>query len=176
MNARIVAFVACRLFAVYLLIMYGVSFVIQLVIASLAPRPEDSEGVIGQYILTAGVATALYMLLAFGLWTGASWISRTVSAPVPEKFEDKPAGDRWQAVALSAVGWLTLMLAAGQSGRLISAFIQTDGSTGLSPNVVQCLVLLTLGGGFTLFSRSVVRGLERFRAWGRKPLIAAEDQ
>lgn len=176
MNARIIAFVACRLFAVYLFIMYGANAVLQLLIIALAPH-QDNEAPIWHYAITAGAAASLYMVFAFGLWTGASLISRAISAPVPEKFEDKPAGSHWQAVVVSVIGWLSLLLALGYASHAIDTLTRPDRSYIDLPHLVlPGLVYLVLGGSLTLFPASLVRGLEGLRAWGRKPLIEAEDQ
>jgi hypothetical protein len=173
LNARIIAFVMCRLFAVYLVVAHGINAVLQFLIVMLAPHQEGLEAPVWHYAVLAGVTTVLHMLLAAVLWNGASWISRTVSAPMPEKVEDKPAGDGWQAVVVFAVGWLTVLSGVAYLVNGARALMEQGG---LFQYLMLAVIFLGIGGALIMFPGAIVSGLERFRAWGGKPLIEAEDQ
>lgn len=173
MNARIVAFVASRLFAVYLLVTYGLSMTVQAVGTFLLGQ--------GGGIAYAGasvIITSLYVLAAAGLWTGASWIARHVSKPFPEKLEADMSYEHWQSFVFLAVGLFALFMTCQVFAQLLKA-MAVDGFSydeSAASTIKGGLIYLLFALVLLLLPQTLVRGLNALRAWGNKPIIEADEE
>jgi hypothetical protein len=177
MSAHIIAFVVCRLFAVYLLVRHGLNF-IGLVVA-LAHGPRDETNNPG--IFFAGpLIYALYMMVALFLWFRADWIADRVAKPIPEPLTEDMRFERWQALLITAVGFLALFPATQlfrQSWSLghDKGYELTSG--GFEPlSLAAALVYLVVAVLFICCARKIVSGMNAFRDWASKPFIEADSE
>jgi hypothetical protein len=72
-----------------------------------------------------------------------------------------------------AVGWLTVLSGVAYLVNGARALMEQGG---LFQYLMLAVIFLGIGGALIMFPGAIVSGLERFRAWGGKPLIEAEDQ
>lgn len=176
MNARIITFIISRLFALYLLIMYVLNFAVQFATAVVLRHTIGAESM-WEYVGSTGLATSLYAFAAAILWFGASWLSRSIAKPFPEKFAGDMSFGHWQALVIVAVGWYAILMALGVFGDIfkIAGPYQSDSDT-LTPLWKESALYMAVGILLIVLPRKIVSGLNALRAWGNKPFIAREDQ
>ena len=169
MNVRTIAFVASRLLAIYLLIYHGI---VQLGMLMLGTAMFDRHDY-WVSLFSGLVSFGLYLLAAACLWYRAGWISGRLTQSLPEQIDIKVEQDGWQALVVSAIGWICLMHAVNLCEKVLSPglFIQQ-----YSEAAIDVLTLAMRGGALyaiaalmlVLFPGKIVSGLNAVRNWSKK--------
>ncbi len=173
MNARTIAFVACRLFAGYLLLTNVLGFLAQTVILTITGNLQS--------VTAFAVLTVLYAVAAVILWVGAGWIADRLPGSFSETKDTQLNISHWALFCVSGVGALFIFAGTRSIGGLLktrfsASYNQMDVS-GFFPYLVIYALLLLVAGLFMLSSaRVIVRKLSELQSWAAKPLISEDDQ
>ncbi len=177
MNARITAFIAIRLFAVYLFVMYVLNFTLVAIAAFVAGEAyPDIQGLAYAGLSFAPIFSAL---IAAVLWFGAGWISSRVADSLPEGGIEEMSFAQWKAIIISAIGVLfvlkgtdllsqTLKFFTHQASSRENAFLPLVAGSGL----VYVLVGIALITG----PRTIIDSFKALQSWLTKPAFPGEDQ
>jgi hypothetical protein len=177
MNARIVAFVASRLFAVYLFVMYVLNFTLQGVAFFVSRQTEpDLQGWTYFGISFTPIFSAL---IAAVLWFGAGWISSRVARSLPEPTAEKMGVDQWKALVVAAIGALFVLQGAGVLNQALKMLSGPDmlRNDKLLPFIAGSGVIYILAGiALIAWSHSIVSRVKALWSWFGKPAFHEEDQ
>lgn len=177
MNARIVAFVASRLFAIYLFVTYVLNFTLSAVIAFLADQASsDLQGLAYRGLSFATIFSAL---IAAVLWFGAGWISNRVVKSLPDGSLEAISIDQWKAIIIAAIGALFVL----KGTDLFSQALKSIGHQAPSPGdeflplvIGSGLVYLFVGIALIAGPRAIIGGFRAFQSWWTKPAFTEEDR
>lgn len=174
MNARIFAYVASKLFAVYLVLMMAVPMVTRFIAYVLMPA-SVMDGGKSRFLLYSAIGAGVVVLVAAVFWFGAVVLSRGVdneSAPV-----DDMNYNRWQAMVIMLVGGISALHALGAVKQLFYEII-TDSNrdpygpvyhASPQPELLIGLIIFGLLSVVLLLAPSrIVAGLNMLRGLGRK--------
>jgi hypothetical protein len=177
MNARIVAFIASRLFAVYLFVMYVLNFTLVAVGAFVAGQAyPDIQGLAYAGLSFAPIFSAL---IAGVLWFGAGWISSRVADSLPEGGVEELSFAQWKVIIIAAIGVLfvlkgtdllsqTLKLFTHQVSSRENAFLPLVAGSGL--------VYALIGIALIVGPRAIIDSFKALQSWLTKPAFPGEDQ
>jgi len=177
MNARIAAFVACRLFAVYLFVMYVLNFTLLAVGAFVASQAyPDLMSVTYSGLTFAPIFSAL---IAAVLWFGAGWISSRVSQVLPEEGAGRMDFVQWKALIIAAIGVLFVLKGTELFSQAIKLLTHQE-----SPQENSFLPFVVGSGGVYILVgialiaglRTIAGGFKALQSWLTKPAFGGEDQ
>lgn len=177
MNAHIVAFVASRLFAVYLFVMYVLNFTLQGVAFFVSRQTEPDLQ--GWTYFGMSFAPVFSALIAAVLWFGADWISSRVVSSLPEGNLETISIDHWKALVVAAIGALFTLQGAGVLNHALKmlsgpAMLRNDK---LLPFIAGSGVIYILAGiALIAWSHSIVSRVKALWSWFGKPAFHEEDQ
>ena len=110
MNARMLVFVASKLFAVYLVLTIGVPMASNLIGVVLRPTGVTDDGK-SRLLLFSAIGIGIVVIVAAVFWFCAFLMSRGVAlaAAVDPAPADEMSYDRWQAVVVMLVGGISAL-------------------------------------------------------------------
>jgi hypothetical protein len=169
MNAGSVAFIACRLLALYVIVNYGLGTVCALIadLAATAWRGAAAQTV----VLAIALGAALI------LWTRAANLANGLTRPLPPTVDSAnwTAAD-WQTMAVVCVGglfaltglhylWLLLQIRISHSDEPESALFA----------LLHVLFYIAIGVILVSAARPFVSALRQLRQWGVEPIYKDEQ-
>ncbi len=175
MNARIIAFVGCRLLALYLLLNYALVALVKLIqtIAPVAGGGSSLDFAINALIFV------IFLGAGLGIWLRAGWISDRLVGSRPEIGKPYPGVEGWQALGVALVGGLFLMAGVKYIGAWL-AMITKDSLTAaqVQPQIIMVCSGFNLAIGILLltYARNIVEGLKALRSWGNKPFVSEDEE
>ncbi len=156
MNPRGIAFVACRLFAAYLLVANVLSGAMILITGVISGNSD--------FILPQLTALILYLFISGLLWFGASWLARRISESGPaDGAASHVDADRWQALLFSAVGIGNAMIAVQIALQAFRQSIREGG--GVAEILIVGLTYFLISALLILFPHVLVRWIRHVRAF-----------
>jgi len=174
MNARIIAFIACRLFAVYLFVMYVLNFTLMAVFAFVTGQSE--AGLTYGGVFFAPVFSAM---IAAVLWFGAGWISNRVAGSLPEAGSEGISLVQWRAMVVAAIGVLFVMKGADLCNEALKILVPqapSPESTFLPLLAISSVVYALVGIALIAGPRLIIEGFKGVQSWLTKPAFTREDQ
>ena len=188
MDARIVAYVAARLLALYLV----VGNALTLAAVAIAGLFEPSE-YRGLSVSAASISAVIYLVAGITLWTGSRWISDRVAGSL-KAVDLKDCGpDRWKALSVAVAGGLSLMAALkifvqpslwvrilmGQmtlwkpEPSPLDAVMPQEPS--LMPILFEVVVFAVFGIALIACQNTIVRAINSVVNWANKPFIEERE-
>ena len=174
MNARVIAFIACRLFAVYLFVMYVLNFTLMAVFAFVTGQAESELTYGGAFF-----APVFSAMIAAVLWFGAGWISNRAAGSLPEADIEGISLAQWRAMVVAAIGVLLVMKGADLCSEAIKLWVRqapSPESALLSLLAVSGVVYALAGIALIAGPRLMIEGFKGLRSWLTKPVFTGDDQ
>jgi hypothetical protein len=177
MNARIVAFVASRLFAVYLFVMYVLNLTLIAVGAFVAGQAyPDVQGLAYAGLSFAPIFSAL---IAAVLWFGADWIASRVVKSLPEGNLETISVDHWKAMSIAAIGVLFALKGTDLFNQALKVFAHSSPSSedAFLPLVIGSgLIYVLVGIALIAGPRVIIDSFKALQSWLTKPAFTEEDK
>ncbi len=175
MDARIVAFVAARLLALYLVLGNALGFAVMALIGAFAPSGD--YGWMG--IATSVLAAIAYAAAGAVVWVSSRWISDRVAGRLKSVELSDSGPDRWKALSIAIAGAISLVTGLRILVKAIPALLMNaTAENGMfnTPDpwrqvAVQVGFFLVLGIALIAFQNTIVRGINAARDWAGKPVI-----
>ena len=169
MNAEIVAFIACRLLALYVAFNYGLGTLCALIVnlAATAWMAATTQAVILAIVLGTGAI----------FWTRAADCANWLTRPLPPKSDSAgwTAAD-WQTMAVVCDGGLFALTGLHYLGLLLQVWIShTDEPGSALFALVHVLFYIAIGVILVSAARPLVSALRRLRQWGVEPIYKDEQ-
>lgn len=171
MNARTVAFIASRLLALYLFVMYVLNFTAQGVAIFVSRQIEPDQRSWAYFGMS--FTPIVSALLAAVLWFGAGWISSRVVKSLPQANAEAVDIDQWKTLVVAAIGALFVLRGAGVFSQSLRMLLRDNT---LSPFIIGSSVCYVLAGiALIAWSRSVISGVKAVWSWFAKPAFTGEE-
>jgi hypothetical protein len=175
MSAQTIAFLACRLLAVFILVTQGIKFMIEAIAVQVFTPPADSR-----MWMASAILIPIYCVVFSILWFGAGPVSQRIARNDSRDVDPKMTLDQWQALVVSALGCVCLLFAVRALGALAQAHvyntINMGGSHRVAPEMVLIGIQSAAGIIFLGLPHNIVSGLNALRAWIAHPLIKTDHQ
>lgn len=152
MTAHQLAFVACRLFAVYWVLSYVLSQG-GLIFVALEQAPDAVP-----MLISLAIAQLVSLSMAAGFWFAASPLSRGVTRNLPDIKANMPDDRQWQALILMALGAYGLFRSVLVVPDLI---LRTQQGTPPAVAGGALALLIIVSGILLLFPRKLADALNR---------------
>ncbi|MGA9658469.1 MAG: hypothetical protein WBQ60_05170 [Asticcacaulis sp.] len=178
MNARNMAFVACRLFAVYLFVIYVLNFTLQAVgVFAMRNSYPELNDVAYLGLIFAPIFSAL---IAAVLWFGAGWISSGVSRALPEEGNAKGIDlVQWKALIIAAIGVLFILKGTDSINQVLKLLIVQAPSPEdrfLPFLAGSSMIYILMGIALIAGLGTIAGGFKALQSWLTKPAFTGEDQ
>ncbi len=170
MDAKVVAYVAARLLALYLIAGNALGTAALAVMGAI-DHPPDFGWVA---IAAPAAATVVYLVAGAAIWMSSRWISNRVAGSLKTVELADSGPDRWKALSVALTGALSLVTALKI---LVNPSLWMNVVTGqipLLPIVLQIGLFLAVGIALVAFQNTIVRAINAVVAWANAPFIGRE--
>jgi hypothetical protein len=177
MNARIVAFIASRLFAIYLLLVYVLNYALVLIVSLISAQAEIGKNTLA-YAGSLTFAAIFSGLIAAAFWFGAGWIADRIVSASPAVDDEGLNIDQWKRLVVAAIGALFILTAAKFFSQTLNLLVRHDpdfGSLSLFTLISGGLYAVA-GISLIAWSRSIAGGLKALITWFAKPAFGENDR
>ena len=178
MNARIVAFVASRLFAIYLMLVYVLNYTLLLLVSLIAAQTEIGKNTMA-YASSLTFAAIFSALIATAFWFGAGWIANKLASTSPDIEDGEGLNiEQWKGLVVAAIGALFILTASKFFSQTLNLIFRHDQDfEGLVPFTLISGGLYAIAGVSLLaWSRSIAGGLKALLSWFAKPAFGEDDR
>ena len=177
MNARIVAFIASRLFAVYLMLVYVLNYALVLIVSLIADQTEVGKNTMA-YAGSLTFAAIFSALIAAAFWFGAGWIAGRMVSASPEIDGEGLNIDQWKGLVVAGIGALFILTAAKFFSQTLNLMARHDPdfSSILPFTLISGVLYAVAGVSLIAWSRSIVGGLKALITWFAKPAFGESDR
>lgn len=171
MDARIAAYVAARLLALYLLANNVLTAVVLIIRAVMLLQPGEAW----TSALAELFGLAAYLAGFSVFWFGAGWISQRLAEPLKVGSSIAMDVDRWKALALAVSGAMAILWALKIITDVSLWKVVATGQVPLPGLACEEFVLLIYGGAMIAFQNQIVKGINALCAWANTPFISPDE-
>ncbi len=174
MNARVVAFVACRLMA----LVVALNFLSMALVSFLLALFSIGGASAARYIVVRGIAVAIFSGLAAGCWIFAGPLSdqfKSTGHPATPALTAEDA----KSLAIAFTGGLFLFGAIRAVDAAAAAFLRNSAEPGegvYSSLALQAAIFFLVGVVLMAFAARIVRGINALRHWGNQPFFGRDGE